>query len=164
MPSCRPAPRGRTRNTTSCPLFSPPSTLVKSSGLLTGTLLISSTMSPRFKPMSSANDRALLPALLRPCPLEYPAGQPIQALRRVPLLRACSPSAFLPRRIALRHRVAMQRASSDPQPSRSLRPSWNCARTRSLLSIQACGSQFQRPVRRPIYFLAIDRDDRVAYL
>jgi len=55
VPSCALEPRCRTRNTTSCPLFSDDSIFVKSSGLLTGCLFTSSTTSPRFNPTSSAN-------------------------------------------------------------------------------------------------------------
>src|SRR2546430_2187138 len=56
VPSWRPAPRCRTRKTTSCPLFNVETTFENSSSPFTGCLLTSRTMSPRCNPTSSAKD------------------------------------------------------------------------------------------------------------
>src|SRR5579864_589151 len=56
VPPSRPAPRGRTRKTTSCPLLSEASMRLNSSSLLTGSLLICRMISPRLSPVSSANE------------------------------------------------------------------------------------------------------------
>src|ERR1700692_3015710 len=72
VPSCVLAPRGRTRKTTSCPLFKDVSIFAKSSGLFTCCLLTSSTTSPRFNPRSSANEPCFTSWTTTPLPAEMP--------------------------------------------------------------------------------------------
>src|SRR5208282_1746586 len=68
--SCRVDPRGRTRNTTSCPLFRLDSTLANSSSLFTACLFTSRTTSPRFRLMSSANDPVFTSCTITPLPAD----------------------------------------------------------------------------------------------
>src|SRR5208283_1289064 len=70
VPSCRVDPRGRTRNTTSCPLFRLDSTLANSSSLFTACLFTSRTTSPRFRLMSSANDPVFTSCTITPLPAD----------------------------------------------------------------------------------------------
>ena len=165
VPSCRPAPRGRTRNTTSCPLFSPPSTLVKSSGLLTGTLLISSTMSPRFKPMSSANDPGLY--FLHCYALARWNIQPVGQFRRYGAHRCSSLLSF-------GVSSASDCSSSPSRDAKSFERSRNRHARFVLLGIahvpdlcfrsRLAARNFSDQFVARFCFLAIDRDDRVAYL
>src|ERR1700688_2720169 len=88
VPSCALAPRGRTRNTTSCPLFIDDSIFEKSSGLLTGCLFTSRTTSPRFKPRSSANDPCFTSCTTTP----LPAGMFRRSARSEVMLRTVTPN------------------------------------------------------------------------